>query len=181
MDQKSRWFSNRGQIIQTGVAGVACVFAGMRAWPDMKSNSIFSIGSLLFCALIGLVAVMLARLLLALADSRRNTSVPLNSTLVDRIGAELSCLNRFELFAVRHLCAVEGMTGEQFYAIVNELGFPILTLQQQKEIVATFERIASKTPLVCRAAETGSHWSIRADARRCVQAVVDQQKPAFGF
>ena len=147
----------------------------------MKASFVFSVGAFLFYVLVALVVFMLARLMNSLAEFRKNTPPRLDLAQIERVSAELSSLSRFELFAVRHLCSVEGMTGEQFYVVVKQLGFPVLTMQQQNEIIGTFDRIASKTPLVSRGDGANLHWSIRADVRSYVQAVIDNQRPIFGF
>ena len=61
---KLPWFSTKGQIAQVAFAAAACVFAGFKAWPEMKQNEYLSTGALLFYSLVGLVVasiVMLAR------------------------------------------------------------------------------------------------------------------------
>ncbi len=62
----NQWFANKGQIVQTLLTGLGCVFAAIKAWPEMKSNEFLSLGALLFYALVGLtilsVAVLVKRL-----------------------------------------------------------------------------------------------------------------------
>jgi len=55
----SAWFANRGQFIQIVVQLVACIFAGIKAWPDMKNNALLSPGSLLFYLLVLMVIASL--------------------------------------------------------------------------------------------------------------------------
>ena len=51
-----QWFSNKGQILQTALTGIACIFAGIEVWPNMNNNQqLLSLGSLLFYALVGAV------------------------------------------------------------------------------------------------------------------------------
>ncbi len=127
--------------------------------------------------------ILLLVSVLIFARTLRGTKVPrgIDHGQLDRFAKELSTLTRFELFAVRHLCSVEGMTGEQFYSIIETLGFPVVTRSEQDEIIKTFERIAAKTPVVVRGANSGPHWSLIPDARLYVQAIIDTHAPVFGF
>ena len=59
------------------LAGVACVFAGLKAWPDMKGNELLSLGSLLFYFLV--VAVVVS---VALLFRRAPTSTTLNGLYI---------------------------------------------------------------------------------------------------
>ena len=52
------WFSNRGQILQIVIATVSCAFAGVRAWPEMKTNQLLSPGAILFYMLAGLLVAL---------------------------------------------------------------------------------------------------------------------------
>jgi hypothetical protein len=58
----SNWFSNRGQIVQTVLAGVACFVAAINAWPNIRDNELLRAGPLVFYALVALVVVALIRL-----------------------------------------------------------------------------------------------------------------------
>ena len=51
------WFSNRGQVIQTIAAVVACLFAGIKVWPDFQSSNLLSLAAILFYCLLILVVV----------------------------------------------------------------------------------------------------------------------------
>jgi hypothetical protein len=172
VNQAGNWFSNWGQVIQTSLTCVSCIFAGTNAWPAIKVNLILSRGAILFYVLVALMVFSVACLIVVLLRNPRHPKV--DHAKLDRVNAELSSLNRFELFAVRRLCGVEGMTGEQFYAIVEQLGFPVATKPTQIEIVATFERIATKTPLVLRGAGPSPQWSIQSDARLYVKALAER-------
>ena len=55
------WFANKGQATQAIAAIVACVFAGIKAWPDMRSDQLMSIGSILFFLLVVIVVVSVGR------------------------------------------------------------------------------------------------------------------------
>ena len=74
----SRWFANRGQIIQTALAGVACVVAAFKVWPEMAANHFLSLGSFIFYILVSLVIVSITR-----AVSRRGSS------RIEQIGPDL--------------------------------------------------------------------------------------------
>lgn len=54
----TKWFANRGQILQLVIALVACVFGAIKAWPEMKANEFFSGGAILFYFLVFLVVVL---------------------------------------------------------------------------------------------------------------------------
>lgn len=56
------WFSTKGQIAQLCFTAVACVFSGVKAWPDMLENKLLSLGAILFYLLVGLVSVSVYRL-----------------------------------------------------------------------------------------------------------------------
>jgi len=56
-----KWFANKGQIIQIVIATIACVFSGIKAWPDMRGNELFSLGAVLFYILVGLVIFSVGR------------------------------------------------------------------------------------------------------------------------
>jgi hypothetical protein len=60
-DEHKRWFANRGQIIQIALTAVACSFAGVKAWPDMEKDALFSGGSVLFYILVVVVLVSVGR------------------------------------------------------------------------------------------------------------------------
>jgi hypothetical protein len=64
------WFANRGQILQLVVACIACVFAGTKAWPEMKQNEFLSAGALLFYALVALVLISAGTILNAARKGR---------------------------------------------------------------------------------------------------------------
>lgn len=55
------WFANKGQAIQAIVAVVACIFAGVKALPDMRRDNLLSIGTVLFILLVFIVVISLAR------------------------------------------------------------------------------------------------------------------------
>jgi hypothetical protein len=57
-----KWFSNRGQIIQTCLTGLACAFSGVKAWPDISKNDMLTLGALLFYCLVAVVLISFARL-----------------------------------------------------------------------------------------------------------------------
>jgi hypothetical protein len=57
-----KWFANRGQAIQTLLALIACIFAGVKAFPDFRRTEFFTIGSLLFIFLVALVVVSIGQL-----------------------------------------------------------------------------------------------------------------------
>lgn len=62
------WFANRGQIIQTGISIIACVFGGVNAWPKLKGNEFVSVEAILFYLL---VALLIVSLVLAVRAIRR--------------------------------------------------------------------------------------------------------------
>jgi hypothetical protein len=51
----NRFFANWGQVAQATFALLACLFAGIKAWPDMKSSNLLTLGALIFYLLIGTV------------------------------------------------------------------------------------------------------------------------------
>ena len=55
--RRDEWFANWGQIIQAILALLACIFGGVKAWPEMKANAVLSFGAILFYVLIALVVV----------------------------------------------------------------------------------------------------------------------------
>jgi hypothetical protein len=69
------WFTTWGQVIQVMAAVVGCIFAGIKAWPDMKTNQLLSLGSLLFYILVGLVVVSVTLLIRAMTR-RGNAALP---------------------------------------------------------------------------------------------------------
>ncbi len=54
---KAPWFSNVGQIIQTGIALSALVVSGVMAWPQLKGNELLTGGAIIFYLMVGLVLV----------------------------------------------------------------------------------------------------------------------------
>jgi hypothetical protein len=60
MPVKLPWFTTKGQIAQLGIALLACIFGGVKAWPDMQKTNLFTLGAILFYLLVGLVVFMIA-------------------------------------------------------------------------------------------------------------------------
>jgi len=76
----SRWFTNRGQIIQTVLTAIGLVIAGKNAWPDMKGNEYLSGGAILFYVLVASVIYSIGRLVRALFFSKTTDSLADQST-----------------------------------------------------------------------------------------------------
>jgi hypothetical protein len=57
---QNSWFANKGQFFQLVVAAIACVLAGIKAWPELRVKEVFSFGAIVFYALIAVVVVLLA-------------------------------------------------------------------------------------------------------------------------
>jgi len=36
--RRPKWFTNKGQVIQTGIALAACIFGAVKAWPELKGR-----------------------------------------------------------------------------------------------------------------------------------------------
>jgi hypothetical protein len=79
---KSRlpWFSTKGQIAQLALATLGCIFAAIKAWPEMKNNQFLSLGALLFYALVGLVLIASTTLVKAI---RSKSPVPIDTPARD--------------------------------------------------------------------------------------------------
>src|SRR4051812_48495079 len=59
MAAQLQWFTTKGQIIQVLIAALACIFAGIRAWPDMQRTNLFTVGAIVFYLLVALVVFMI--------------------------------------------------------------------------------------------------------------------------
>jgi hypothetical protein len=66
----SPWFTSKGQVIQVAAAIVGCIFAGVKAWPDVRSNEFLTLGAILFYVLVSLVVVSIVVLIRALHRGR---------------------------------------------------------------------------------------------------------------
>ena len=71
------WFTNKGQLIQIALATLSCIFAGAKAWPDLKGNDFLSIGALLFYSIVLLLISLLFVVLFARQGQRAETSAKL--------------------------------------------------------------------------------------------------------
>lgn len=92
---------------------------------------------------------------------------------------QIVALSRFEIFALWKLLLTDGMTGRQFYFAVLDLGFPVLTLEQQNAIQDTFEGMSGKVTFLDCIADV---WKVKADFSGYVQYVVDVRlSPIFGI
>jgi len=43
-----QWFANRGQVVQIVLAGLACIFAAINAWPSIEAAKLLAPGPILF-------------------------------------------------------------------------------------------------------------------------------------
>jgi hypothetical protein len=77
MPGKLPWFTTKGQIAQLGFALAACIFSGIKAWPDMQKTDVFTPGAILFYLLVGLVISIIVVLIRSIA---RHRSQSLNRT-----------------------------------------------------------------------------------------------------
>ena len=68
------WFSTKLQIAQTSFTALACIFGGIKAWPEMKGNQYLSIGALLFYVLVALVLASVFVLIKALSGKPKQES-----------------------------------------------------------------------------------------------------------
>jgi hypothetical protein len=57
----SRWFANRGQMLQIVLAALGCFIAAINAWPNFKLDELFAIGPVIFYLLMALFAVLAVR------------------------------------------------------------------------------------------------------------------------
>ncbi len=130
------WFSTKGQIGQLFLAILACIFGGIKAWPEMKSNEFLSLGSLLFYTLIGLVLITTYVLLNAIRRTQHVvTAVRENTEPTSELGVQalevegqLRRLSKFEIYAVARVLFSETMNGEGLYSIWTEyIGLPVVT------------------------------------------------------
>jgi hypothetical protein len=56
-----KWFTNPGQIIQIALTAIGCAFAGVKAWPDIKSNDLVSVATIVFLILLTILAFSIGR------------------------------------------------------------------------------------------------------------------------
>jgi hypothetical protein len=79
MDDHPKWFANRGQFIQTILAGIAVIVGGVNAWPRIKGNQVLSAGAILFYLLIAIMLLSIWLLVRSAASRVVLTSIPPHS------------------------------------------------------------------------------------------------------
>src|ERR1035441_1826614 len=52
-----KWFANRGHMLQIAINALALLIGGKETWKDLMNSQFFSLGALLFYALVGLVVM----------------------------------------------------------------------------------------------------------------------------
>jgi|ERR1022692_859886 hypothetical protein len=92
---------------------------------------------------------------------------------------QLVSLTRFEIFALERSLSTEGMTGEQFYLVVEGLGFPVVSRPGQDEIIDTFAHIDARTSLLVKN-QSDSRWGVKPELRVYVSVLIKQMPPLFG-
>lgn len=83
-------------------------------------------------------------------------------TQLGELRRQIESLTGYEKLAVSRLTINEGMTGSQFETYINEFGFPILTLQQQHAIEATFDRLSERVAFLHHNPAT-NQWSVKGE------------------
>jgi hypothetical protein len=53
------WFSNRGQILQLGIAAFACILTGINAWPAIKQMELLTFSPIIFYTVFALGALII--------------------------------------------------------------------------------------------------------------------------
>ena len=71
----NRWFANRGQVIQTVLAVIACIFAGVKVFPDFQRSQFFTIGSLVFIFIAASVVVSFVQFVLTVRSEHQKADI----------------------------------------------------------------------------------------------------------
>lgn len=100
---QSGWFANRGQIVQAACAILACIFASIKAWPDMKASNLFSFGSIIFYFLIATVISSFA----ILFQRSRGGGVPATNATWSDAQSEIGRMNGQKTILELHGTTVE--------------------------------------------------------------------------
>ena len=163
------WFANKGQIIQIILGAIACIIAGIKGWPDMRRNNLFSAGALLFYLLIAIVLTAIGLLmpfyllivivLMVVGALIVSWVLRVRNIRQPAIRSELDRLNPYQMLAVRQLVERGAMTGEQFADQFQGWGFPVGSLAQERTIGTVFDVINRDTTLLTQDAQ--HLWNLR--------------------
>jgi hypothetical protein len=72
----NKWFTNRGQVIQTVLALIACIVAGFKAFPDFQRSQFLTLGSLLFVFIAASVVISLVQFGLTVRQAASGPNTP---------------------------------------------------------------------------------------------------------
>lgn len=137
-------------LLTGGIIGVGVTTYGLLTGKNLPQG----IGFLIF----GL-ALMVAPYL-AWKHERKQIPIPKPTPTLDpAILGELQRLNAYQIFALRQLAKTGVMTGEQFEQRYRELGFPVATLAQRKDIRKIFEELNQETTLLAQ--DENGIWRLR--------------------
>src|ERR1039458_260485 len=84
-----KWFSNRGQIVQTTAAVLALILSGIKARPDMHNGSYFSVGDAIFYLICLIMAIFVAAPIWVYSHNRYRSRIPTSSTTPEGFDAVL--------------------------------------------------------------------------------------------
>ena len=96
---RDKWFANRGQAIQTLLAVIACIFAGVKAFPDFQRSQFFTIGSLLFIFVAASVVISIVQFGLTVRTEHQKADRPNPSITVEPKATIFSEQYRGKIFA----------------------------------------------------------------------------------
>ena len=83
------------------------------------------------------------------------------------VQGQMEGLSPFALMAIKHLVVKNGMTESYFSRLVMDMGFPVLTLQQQHAIGNVLPELASNTTLLTKDSQSGQ-WVVKPQFARDV-------------
>jgi hypothetical protein len=165
-----KWFTNRGQAIQTLLALIACIFAGVKAFPDFQRSHFFTIGSLLFIFIAASVVVSILQFGLTVRSEHQKAGRPNSSITVEPKVTIFSGQYRGKIFA--YSCGLSRI-GKDANGVWTATG-------STNAAVATFKNETNK---VLR--NVSSHASFYDDAGReiatCQIMWIDEEHDNTGF
>jgi hypothetical protein len=81
----------------------------------------------------------------------------------DEFRRQLAVLSYFEIFAIWRVIVTEGITGDQLAGLVQSLGFPVVTLEQENRLRETLPHINAKVTFLEYSVDS-KKWTVRKTA-----------------
>jgi len=129
-----RWFANRGQIIQAVLALIACILAGLKAFPDFQRSHFFTIGSLLFIFIVAWVVAFVVQVGMGIHRQHVNTEI-VNSILPAEAPKLVEPAVSTQLFS--YTCGISrvGMGTEGFWIGKGSVNGATIEIKNETNIV----------------------------------------------